>query len=182
MMSRLTRDQQSAVWVILTTVLALLLGLGVKTAVTNQTRPFTNEGLSAEVPAGWLMQAGQADLVLLARNPQQLNERYRVRLLPMGDDLAALAYEQNVQRIQLDEAYRVLAETPVIVNDREGYKVSFATVDLNEGGLPGVIEGADYYFPETSNTLVVSLQASSDTFTESQKQFQDFLLSITYGE
>ncbi len=180
-MNRLTDDQKSTAFVILLTVVALLLGFWVKTAVTDQTRTVTQDNFSAVIPANWVSQSGQGDIIFIARNPQQPHQSYRVRRLSSAADLAEVANEQSLQRIQLDDAFRVLDETAVIINGREGYKVSFATVHNNVTGLPRIIEGTDYYFPEDNNTLIISFQAGSDTYDEAVEQFREFLISVSYG-
>ncbi|MCA9920735.1 MAG: hypothetical protein KC421_00110 [Anaerolineales bacterium] len=172
-------ERMSMILVLVVAVIALLLGGMVKTAVQDQTRSVTQNGVSAEVPAGWLVQDGTGDLRLVARNPQSLSTRYRVNVLP-GGELAAAAGNRNADRAGLEQTYRILDESPIVVNGRDGYKVSYAFVDDEGAGMPSVIEGVDYYFADGSEIVVVSFEAEENDFTAGFSQFQQFRESVVY--
>ena len=178
---KLANERRSALLVTALVVLSLLLGWGVKTAVQNATRPLEIGGFTADVPDGWLVQEGAGDLLFVVRNPQALNELYRVSQLPIAPDLAALAENRNLARTRLDDTYRVLAAEPIVFAGQDGYKVSFARVDLVSPGLPQVIEGLDYYFPAGEQVNVLSLEAQSDQFAEALSGFQAFVQSVNKG-
>ncbi len=175
-----SRERLSALLVILLTLLALSLGWAVKTAVANQTRPFASQGISAEAPAGWLAREGTGELVLLARNPASLDQRYRILLLPGSADLTAVADQRNQNRARLDDTFTVLEQTPIVADGRDGYKVSYALVDAAGGSMPAVIEGADYYFPMSDKVVVVSFEAEQADYAAAFAQFQDFRASVAY--
>jgi len=174
-----TFERNSVILVILMAVISLILGGMVKTAVSDQTRTVTQNGITAQLPAGWLVQNGTGDLRIVARNPQSLNTRYRVNLLD-GDELAAAAAQRNENRARLDASYRVLEETPIVVNGRDGYKVSYAFVNAADEGMPSVIEGVDYYFAEGDEIIVVSFEAEKADFAAGFSQFQQFRKTVIY--
>ena len=186
-----TKERQSALLVILMALIALGLGWGVKTAVTNQTRPFAKNGISAQVPAGWLAQEGTGELLLVARNPAAMSQRYRIQLLD-GDadkssvaDLSALAYQRNQNRTRLEPTFTVLGETAIVADGRDGYKVSYAWISsqagqMPRGQMPAIIEGVDYYFPVENGVMVISLEADQTDFADAFSQFQRFRASVTY--
>ncbi|MBK7894133.1 MAG: hypothetical protein WAS33_17740 [Candidatus Promineifilaceae bacterium] len=178
---RFAQERRSALLVVALVLLSLLLGWGVKTAVQNATRPIEIGSFTADVPDGWLVQEGAGDLLFVVRNPQALNELYRVSQLPIAPDLAALAENRNLARTRLDDTYRVLAAEPIVFAGQDGYKVSFARVDLASPGLPHVIEGLDYYFPASEQVTVLSLEAQSDHFAEALPGFQSFVQSIRHS-
>ncbi|KAA3664655.1 MAG: hypothetical protein DWQ04_04600 [Chloroflexi bacterium] len=172
-------ERNSVVLVVVVAVISLILGGMVKTAVSDQTRTVTQNNITAEVPSGWLVQDGTGDLRIVVRNPQSLNTRYRVNVLD-GDDLVVAAADRNETRARLDETYRVLEETPIVVNGRDGYKVSYAIVDAEDVGMPSVIEGVDYYFAEGDEIVVVSYEAEELNYAAGFPYFQQFRETVVY--
>lgn len=172
------QERLSAALVMIVFLTALGLGWVLKNGAANQTRPFGDETVSAQIPAGWLTHNGTGDLVLVARNSRALNELYRVNIFQNTTDLIAAAQDQNSERTSLDDSYRVLEQTPIVVNGRDGYKVSYAFVDAPEDDMPAVIEGVDYYFIEGSDILVISYEAETAVFAEGVEQFRDFRDSV----
>jgi hypothetical protein len=177
---QLTQERRSAALTILLLLVALLLGWGVKTAVQNATRPIEQSGFTAEIPAGWLVQEGAGDFVFLARNPLALDELYRVSLLPAASELDVVAENRNLARAQIDDTYRVITAEPIVFAGQDGYKVSFARVDLDSPGVPHVVEGLDYYFVRADDVMVLSLEAHSEHFAGALPGFQRFAQSVTY--
>ncbi len=172
-------ERYSVILVIAMAVVSLILGGMVKTAVSDQTRTITQNGITAAVPSGWLVQDGTGDLRMVVRNPQSLNTRYRVNVLD-GDVFAVAAADRNKNRAQLDASYRVLDETPIVVNGRDGYKVSYAIVNEPDVGMPSVIEGVDYYFAEGDEVVVVSYEAEETDFSAGFADFQKFRETVVY--
>lgn len=181
MMTQPKNDERLPTLLVIGVVLAaLLLGWVIKENVTGQGRPFSQNGVSGELPAGWLTQDGTGDLLLVARNPQAPDERYRINRLTPNTDLAALAAVQNGERARLEPTFRVVEETPIVVNGRDGYKVSYAYIDDSGTGMPAVIEGVDYYFLEGDAVLVISLEAAHENFAEAFPRFQTFRDAVVY--
>jgi hypothetical protein len=176
----LAHERRSALLVIGLVLLSLLLGWQVKTAVQDARNSIEHSGFTANVPDGWLIQDGVGDLVFVVRDPQSLDHLYRVSQLPVADDLAVLAENRNLARTRLDDSYRVLSAEPIVFAGRDGFKVSFARVDLAAPGMPHVIEGLDYYFPDGDQITVLSLEAQSETFADALPNFQNFVQSVTY--
>ena len=174
-------EQLSMILVLGFALLSLLIGWQVKTAVQYQTRPFSNQAVQADIPSGWLAQNGAGNLALLTRNPQALEQRYRVTILSGGSELALLAADQNGERRQLESSYRILDETPIVVNGRTGYKVSYAFVNAKGQGMPLIIEGVDYYFVDGTKVLIISFEADQTEFEAGFDQFQRFLTSVKQG-
>jgi len=175
-----SKERQSALLVILTALVALGFGWGVKTAVANQTRPFTRHGISAEVPAGWLIQEGTGELLLVARNPADMDQRYRIQLLDGNSDLSLLANQQSQNRARLESTFIVLDETTIVADGRDGYKVTSAWVNTPSGQMPIIIEVVDYYFPIDNQVLVISLESAQTKFTDAFAHFQKFRASVIY--
>lgn len=179
--NKLAHERRSALITTILVLLALLLGWWVKTAVQNATRPIELGGYTTAVPEGWLIQEGAGDLVFIARNPQALDQLYRLSQLPAATDLVIVAENRNLARARQDNTFRVLEATPVVFAGQDAYKVSFARADVDSPGLPNAIEGIDYYFYLEDQVMVLSLEANSDTFADALPAFQKFVQSVSYA-
>jgi hypothetical protein len=181
-----TRDAQlhdylSAIVVIFVTVLALLLGWGLKNGVQNRARLVQIDGISADVPLGWLVQEGAGDLAFQARNPNAPSHLYNVRILQPTGDLAGLAQAQSLLRGRFSETYRVLDETRIVFAGKNGYRVHYAYVNVRATGMPAIIEGTTYYLPSGGKTIVTSYENTEPMYTDGLTQFQNFLETVTFG-
>jgi hypothetical protein len=180
---QLSHDQRSAIAVVLTTIVALILGVLVKTSVVGQLQQIKSKGVSARVPAGWLVEDGVGDLIFVSRDPFAPDVHYAVSLLSNDGNrpLADVAAERSTMIGKGLDGFRVLEETSVIRSGREGYKILYAFVSLDHPGLPLVVQGLDYYFITDGKVLVVSLKADVQVYEEAMPRFELFLDSVSYN-
>jgi len=201
-----TRREASTLTTIIT-VIALLLGWGLKTYVEGQTRAVSVQTITADVPAGWIVRennpgsgsapsddpfqmahpdTGQSpNLVFTAWNPLHPERHYSVSLYPGGDTTTfpATAAIRTLNRGTNLRLYRVLEETPILVNGKDGYKVTFAYVDPGQAGeVPVVIQGVDYYFAHEEQTYVVTLELENDSPENHLAEFLRFVETVEVGE
>lgn len=176
-----SNERFSVLAVLLLLLLSLLVGWGVKTAVQSDTNPITVGAVTAEVPQNWLTNDGIGDLVLVARNPFALNQRYRIRVIEGNQELAAAAAAANFDFATLNSSFRILEQTPIVVDGRDSYQVRYAYVDDPESGSPQVIEGVDYYFSEPGNVLIISYEAEQSRFDAGFAEFQAFRSTVRLG-
>lgn len=199
--------RQASTFTTVVTVIALLLGWGLKTYVEGQTRPVTVQNLTAAVPAGWIVRENAPDanaapsddpfqiahpdtgssphLIFTAWNPLHPEQHYSVSLYPGGENttLPDTASVRTLDRGTSLKLYRVLEETPIIVNGRDGYKVTFAYVDPGDTDkLPTVIQGIDYYFAQGDQTLIATLEIDNGSPTEFLPEFLKFVETVQIGE
>lgn len=189
-----SRSSSQTLYVFAATAIALLIGWGLMSYVTGNTRPVTLDGVSAAVPSGWVIEqpttgplntgSEVAGLVFTARDPLDPETRYLVSSLPASPDtdLGATTAIRNLQRAQDLTAYRVLEQTPVSLSGRDGYRVSFAYVDASQADrVPVVYEGVDYYFAEGDHTIVVTLETAR-SIEDALGAFQAFAAEVGLGE
>jgi hypothetical protein len=169
-----------AVWAV--TILALGLGVLVKSSVVGRPQPILNKGVSALAPAGWQVQNGVGDLIFVSRDPFAPDVHFAVSLISGSGDrqLAQVADERNALVGRGLSGYRVLEETPLIRNGREEYKILYAFVDLDHPGMPLVVRGADYYFASGGKVLVASVKADASLYDEAMARFELFLDTVAY--
>ncbi|MEX1093465.1 MAG: hypothetical protein WEF28_09950 [Acidimicrobiia bacterium] len=172
-------DETISVWlVVAVTLLALLAGWGVRTSVENRTRAVEQAGVSAAVPADWIVQEGFGELRLVTWNSELPEERYSVSVLAGVGALSDAAAKRSTERAQLLGTYRLLDEGPVVIGDRDGYRVSFAYVPTGRPGIPVVVQGVDYYFEEAGGVTVVSMESPEERFDQTLPRFLRFLATV----
>jgi len=198
-----TRRQASTLTTAIT-LIALLLGWGLKTFVEGQTRLVTVQEITAQVPAGWVIRENDVaaplsddpfqiahpdstqspNLVFTAWNPLHPERHYSVSVYPGGTEttLPATASVRTLNRGTQLKLYRVLDETPILVNGMDGYKVNFAYVDPGDvGKVPTVIQGIDYYFAHGDQTLVITLEIDNGNPNDQLSDFLKFVESVEMG-
>lgn len=175
------------------TIVALLLGWSLRTAALTSTRPVEVDGLHVDVPSQWVVQrssgggltgAANPHLALTAWDPLNPGTQYAVRLLPAAADasLATLAAFHNLQHAQSETAFRVLDQTPVTLDGRDGYRVRFAYVDASQmGQAPVVFEGVDYYFLQNGQALVMTM-VTEHGYDEALPAFKEFAATAHFGD
>ena len=186
-------DNRSQWYVIGITIIALLLGWALKSAVLGQTRQVSEGQLVADIPARWVVETVTHSLiggndayvnrVFSTWDPLSPGTRYIVSAIPSDTamDLATAASFWNLQRAQSQTAYRVIDQTTVSVHGRDGYKVVFAYVDASaQDRVPVVYEGTDYFFEESNHVLVVSLETYHN-HVEALEEFGEFAVSVKLG-
>lgn len=177
-------DRRASLAVGFVTLVALLLGLMLKSSVQNRSLQIDRKGISAAVPENWVMQDGAGDLIFVSWDPFEPGIRYSVYLISNDGNhpLEEVAAERNLALGKILDGFRILNETPVIRRGREGYKVTYAFIDTDTPGLPRVLQGVDYYFPENGQALIISLQAQEKDYADALVRFEPFLDSVKYQQ
>jgi len=179
---RVSHDQLTALapWVV--TILALGLGMLVKTAVVGRPQPFHYKGVAALVPAGWQVENGVGDLIFVSRDPFAPDVHFAVSIVSGSGDrlLEDIANERSALTSSGLSGYRLLEQSAVIRNGREGYKVLYAFVELDHPELPLVVRAEDYYFSTGGKVLVASVKADEAQYDEAVARFELFLDTLSY--
>lgn len=175
-----------SVWVVcVLTALALLLGSGLQSFVENQTRPFNHAGITASLPAGWLVQPGLASeqTVFTASDPFTANLAYTASLVPTSADIkpSDLAFTFNLQRGQNVSLFRTIDQNPEKVNGKDALRVHYTYVDTkSQASLPVVVEGVEYIFVSQPKALIVAMEAETSQFNSALPAFMKFLGTVDY--
>ncbi len=175
-----------SVWIVSAlTVLALLIGADLQSMVENQTRLFEHAGLTAQLPAGWLVEEGLASeqTVFTAGDPFTANLTYTASLAPASADmkLSDLAFTFNLQRGQDLSLFRTIDQSQEKVNGKDAMRVHYAYVDpKSQTTLPVVIEGVEYIFLSQPKALIVAMEAETSQFGGALPAFMKFLGTVNY--
>ena len=178
---QLTHQRFSALVVTAVTLLALMLGWQLKFLVQNRTEPVAHKGVTALMPAGWLVQSGAGDLAFLTRNPTAMQQKYGVNLLLPATSLNQLATQRSLAWGRANDTYRVIDETPIILEGENGYKVHYTYMDLRSTGMPAIIEGVIYYFNRSNKVLATYYENEQTAFDKGLDQFRRFLDTVQVG-
>jgi len=179
---QLKHDRRSVLAVTFLTLFALLLGAVLKSSAENRSQRIERKGVIASVPASWVVEDGAGDLIFVSWDPFVPDIRYTVFLISNqgNDPLTDVSSERILALGKALEGFKLLEETPIIRRGQEGYKVTYAFIDTNQPGMPLVLQGVDYYFPEDGNAIIISLQAREQDYDEALIRFEAFLDSVSY--
>lgn len=181
-------DRYAEITVIILTVLALVIGWFYKSSIENASLPFRAEGISAEVPKGWLQSEPNGNELLRAMdiNSKGFGTTYSISKLTVAQDVPALEVSSLValEYAQKFLAFRVLTQQEVQVYGRDAYELDYVFVesnpDLTHSELPKVVRGTDYIFVNNGQAMIVSYQADEENYDLDLNRFLLFLNSINF--
>jgi hypothetical protein len=181
-------DRFAEISVPIVTALALLLGWGLKASVEARAVPFQAEGISAQVPAGWLRATGGENETLRVTDPASTGFAtfYTIETRPVAAGTSAAQFTSllTLARGQSLTAYRVLDQQPFDLNGRSGYKLTFAYVesnpDLTHTELPHVVRGVEYIFIDGERAVLVAYHAEEAAYEPDFPRFRRFLDSVSF--
>jgi hypothetical protein len=181
-------DRFSELAVIVVTVVALVLGTLLKTSVENRSLPFQGGGISAQTPAGWIVETPAANEVLRVsdRTTTGFGTTYIVEeeAVPSDSSAAQFAGLLTLRRGTDLTAYRVLDQQDVLVGGRQAVQIEYVFVasaaNLAHAVLPSVVHGLDYVFVENGKAVIVTVNADQSLFEASRGRFNRFLVSVQF--
>lgn len=179
------KESKAVLLITAITLLAIILGLVVKSAAISQTRTLSRAGVVSEAPLGWIIRQGvaQEPLIYSASDPGDPYLKYAVSLLPAvpGGTLGDSVVTENLNRARSLNAYKVLDQTPVTARGKDAYRISFAYVQTNDPtSMPVVVRGLDFYFLEGDQVLLVTLEEQAGMFESALPGFMTFMESVKY--
>lgn len=181
-----SRATLSAVLVIGVTLVALCLGWLVMNSVITRTVPINQSNVSANAPAGWMINYGLQGEEMVFTTADQLdqNHRYIVALMPgiPGGSVTDVFTNRTLNQGQNFSDYQVIDQSPAQVNGVEGFRVEYAYIKTGAYGMmPKVVRGVDYYVPKGEKVLVITMEDESENFNRSLDSFFNFLGSVRYS-
>jgi hypothetical protein len=181
-------DRYSDWAVIVTTLVAVLLGWLLMSNVQSRSVAFDSGGVKGQMPAGWVTDLAEAGVVLHTSElgGSGFSTTYQLEVVPVAGDTspAAVASFHSINRAQNLSTVRVLDQQDVTVNGQNGYKVTYAFVDadsdLTRSDIPVVVRGVDFFFVAGDHAVVATYQASEDNYEADFGRFRRFLESLSY--
>lgn len=186
------RSDRWADWaVIVTLVVALLLGAAVMTLAQGQHSQYTSAeaGLTVSYPQNWLLKSAD-DLAFQAVDPESSDFKtaYQVRVTPIvantptTSTLTLALSNLSLTRAQQEIAYRQLEinEGPAI-GGQPAREATYVYVvkgnDLFVQRMPAIVQGLDIAVARGGRAYIFSLLAAKDTFPGAETAFRRFVAS-----
>jgi hypothetical protein len=170
--------------VIVTVLIALFLGFGIRDSAANASRSVElGKGLpTIKVPDNWIT-GKSADTLLEASDPSspsvfKAEVVVITRPLAAGEDAVAARAAIGVQRTQNLEKYRELKSIPVTVNGKPGLLVTYSYIadpTREQGAVapPVVVKAQDLIFPSGDNqALIVTVATDASTWDKEQNSIR----------
>ncbi len=181
-------DRFAELSVVILTVIALALGWWLKTGVENRSLAFSNAGISAQTPAGWLISkaTGEEVLHVTDRSARGFGTTYTIeqKAVPVDAQLSAVAGLVTLERGNSLTAYRVLKQQEVSVAGRKAVEIEYVYVEsaanVTHAVIPSVVHGLDYIFLQNGKAVIVGYQADQSAFDTDLSRFLRFLVSVQF--
>jgi hypothetical protein len=181
-------DRYAEISVILLTIIALALGWWLKTSVENRGLAFSNAGISAETPSGWLVSkaSGEEVLHVTDRTSRGFGTTYTIekKAVAADADIGQITGLLTLERGNNLTAYRVLKQQEVTVAGQQGAEIEYVYVEsaanLTHAVLPAVVHGLDYVFVQNGKAVIVGYRADQSAYETDLGRFLRFLLSVKF--
>jgi len=177
---------ESELLVILLTLVALVAGWFIKTAVENSSVPFSASGVTAQLPAGWMRIGPSGSEIVHAfdRNSSGFPATYTIetRTVPPDQSSSQVASLVTLERGTTLLGYRVLGQQDVLVQGRKATEIDFVYVEsaanLVHTVFPAVVHGRDYIFVSNGQAVIVGFRDDQSNFSNDLGRFYQFLVSV----
>lgn len=181
-------DRFAELSVVILTVIALALGWWLKTGVEGRGVAFSNQGITAQTPAGWMVSKSAGDEVLHVtdRTASGFGTTYLIQQKAVAADSTP---GQVVSLVTLDRsnsltAFRVLKQQDVTVLGQKATEVEYVYVEsaanVTHAVIPAVVHGLDYIFVKNGKVVVITYRADQSAFETDLGRFLRFLVSVKF--
>jgi hypothetical protein len=181
-------DRFSELAVILLTVVALALGWWLKSSVENRGLAFSNDGITARTPIGWLVEkpGGLEVLQTTDRTASGFGTTYLIQKQAAQTQAkpADVASLLTLDRGNTLTGYRVLDQRDVLVQGRSAVEIEYVYVEsaanLTHAVIPAVVHGLDYVFVENGKAVIITYRADQSRYDTDLARFNRFLVSVKF--
>ncbi len=173
-------------------VAAALLGLGLlmRQNTLNATFPFKDEinGISAQLPTGWLLDTTSSDYVFRAIDPggRPFKTTLQVSILTVGREATPRNVVDLIEvqgPLQLPE-YQVYSSESTRLGDDQATELIYAYVDTESNPFletqPIVVQGIDLVVKRGNQAIVFTYRDAQQSFEANRFYFSNFLNSVEY--
>jgi len=177
----LRAEWQSFLAVIATAIIAVAAGLGLLAATDHPSMHIERDGVSADLPAGWIVTEPAGDLLFSAFDPLEPDRRYTVAAVPAaGGTPEDAARSRLEQRRLLLPGFEILENGAATIGDVASHRVRY-TFASELGGTSELIEAREDYVADGDRILVIGLEAPRVGFPADEATFDRFARQIAAG-
>ncbi len=185
------RQRWASYLTIAVAIAGVLGGLLLRSNIVNATARFENKqtGIAVRYPVDWLLEQGQDDFVIRAQDPAAIpfKTTLQIALMPIGEG-ARVAYILdllNINRAASLPAYRPLEIAPIMLpNGAQGTQMTYAYVASEANPflqtVPIVVRAVDVVVIRSSQAVIITYQADSQSFERDRHYFDTFLRTLEF--
>ena len=172
--SRRRIELWSVLAVIALTVVSIGLGLVLRSTVVDESRRIDQDGLSVDIPAGWIVAAKAGDALLSVRDPLDPDLRYVVeRYDPAGLAVDDAARARLADQVALLEGYGLVEDGAGTIGSVATHRIRYTFTDARSSP-PTVVEAVEDHFAAGPQVVVVRLEAPQAGFDAAVGRYERF--------
>lgn len=167
--------------VLATTIVAVAAGLALLAATDHPSLRVDRDGVSADLPAGWILNDPAGDLLFSAYDPLEPDRRYTVAAVPAsGGTPEDVALARLTERRPLLPGFEILENEPAAIGDVATHRLRY-TFAAGLAGSSELVEVREDYLADGDRVLVVGLEAPRDGFAVDEGTFERFARQVAAG-
>ena len=174
-------EWQSFLAVLATAIIAVAAGLALLAATDHPSRQVERAGVTADLPAGWILTEPVGDLLFSAYDPMEPDRRYTVAAAPAGGGTPEdVARSRLSERRPLLPGFALLENGPAMIGDVATHRLRY-TFSAGLAGSSELVEVREDYLADGDRVLVVGLEAPRDSFPDDEAAFERFARQVAAG-
>jgi S1-C subfamily serine protease len=171
-------EWQSFLTVVATAIVAVAVGLVLLSAADHPSRSVERDGVTADIPAGWILTEPVGDLLFSAYDPLEPDRRYTVSAVDsLGGTPEDVARTRLAERRPLLPGFAILENGPATIGDVPTHRLRY-TFASGLGGTSELIEVREDYVADGDRVLVIGLEAAPDGFADDEAAFDGFARQV----
>ena len=174
-------EWRSFLAVLATAIVAVAAGLAMLAGTDHPSLRVERDGVSADLPAGWILNDSAGDLLFSAYDPLDPDRRYTVAAVPAsGGTPEDAALARLTERRPLLPGFEILENAPAAIGDVATHRLRY-TFAAGAAGSSELVEVREDYVADGDRVLVVGLEAPRDGFPADEIAFERFARQIAAG-
>lgn len=174
-------DARQLVAVLIVAIVAVLLGLGLRSVSERSTSSVSVQDVSASVPSGWVFREGVGDTLFLVYDPRNPDVQYlvsRPRDVAADTTIRQVADRTVAARSAVLTAFEVLEREEAAAGAPGDERVRSTWARVRPGLPVTGMEGLDLVRAGASGPLVITLEGPSGDFDDALAGFERFAVSV----
>jgi S1-C subfamily serine protease len=174
-------EWQSFLAVLATAIIAVAAGIALLGATDYPSRQVERDGVTADIPAGWILTEPVGDLLFSAYDPMEPDRRYTVAAVPaVGGTPEDAARSRLTERRPLLPGFEILENGPAAIGDVATHRLRY-TFAAGLAGSSELVEVREDYVADGERVLIVGLEAPREGFAGDEATFDRFARQVVAG-
>lgn len=174
-------EWQSFLAVVATAIIAVAAGVALLAATDHPSRQVERDGVTADIPAGWILTEPVGDLLFSAYDPMEPDRRYTVAAVPaVGGTPEDAALLRVGERRPLLPGFEILENGAAAIGDVATHRLRY-TFAAGLAGSSELVEVREDYVADGERVLIVGLEAPREGFAGDEAAFDRFARQVVAG-